>query len=166
MYMCGPVTVVLPAGCVTVCSGFLGGFFLVLVGVGVGVGLGFLVLVGVGVGVAVVVGVAVAESEGEVLGVAVAVAVPLAVGDALDQAGVTVAATRLPLASAALGAAAIIAIPAAVAAMASSLLIGPSFPPAARRTGPRPCARPGARSCGAAAWSARPARRRPGGARS
>ena len=62
-----------------------------------------------------------------------------AVGDALDHAGVTVAVTLPPLASAALGAAAIIAIPAAVAAMASSLLIGPSFRRAgARRKGRRP----------------------------
>jgi hypothetical protein len=113
MYMRGPVNV-MPGGCLTFGLGFLGGFFFVLagVGVGVGVGFGFLVLVAVGVGVAVVVGVAVAvavaESDGDVLGVPVGVAV--------DHAGVGDPETRPPLASAALGAAAI------------SAIIGPSFP--------------------------------------
>ena len=74
--MCGPVTVVLPAGCLTLCPGFWGFFFVV---VGVGVGLGFLVFVAVGVGVGVAaavrvdVAVGVAEPDGEALAVAVPV---------------------------------------------------------------------------------------------
>jgi hypothetical protein len=126
----------------------LGCFF---VGVGVGVGLGF--------GVGDVLAEAEAEAEGEAEGDVVGEAVALVDGeaDAVDEADpVTDGVGDGELvASAALGAAAIKAIPAAVAAMARNLLIRASFP------GPLPAAR----SRGAAGGTAHRGRRRRAGGR-
>jgi hypothetical protein len=115
-----------------------------LVGVGVGVGVGFAVGDVVGEAVGEPVGVA----DGDVVGEAVALAdgeldaVADPVTDGVGEGEL--------VARAALGAAAIKAIPAAVATMARSLLMRASFL----------VPLPAARSCGAAGGTARLARRR------
>ena len=107
--------------------------------------------VGVGVGVGDVLAEVLGEADGDVVGEAVVLAdgEPDAVADA-DPVADGVGDGEL-VASAALGAAAIKAIPAAVATMARSLLMRASFP------WPLPAARSG----GAAGETAHRARRRP-----